>query len=343
MTQSFYLSRHSTNPLFVCLCLAMWNGCEILCSALKICPDISLQTAAGVDLSSGLNCSQYLIEKGVPELFAYEDGIIFPDSSQINFSLVLLPLCSEIRVDLTNRYRKQSCMCAPGYTDALYGNTLGLLRDLSNIDIPQISCRQTCPSVFQHVVKLDNINACACRNLKGCMFVGRRLLHNNDVQKSVLILPDNLQKESTLIQCQQQLCAHNVSPNDVLICALLGIEFMFCNECPSVCQGQNHACVIDPISRQCQVQCTPDYFLHTHSNEQCIPKTVCPPHHFGTEEFSSTGVWLNNTCVPCPLGQDNLNSYGKVSTVSHSTLFWNFHTTFTRLTSSDQLIKSFFK
>jgi len=46
------------------------------CWATKTCPDVSLQTQNGVDIVHGLNCSQHLIDQGVPEIIAFEQGML---------------------------------------------------------------------------------------------------------------------------------------------------------------------------------------------------------------------------------------------------------------------------
>ena len=60
--------------------------------------------------------------------------------------------------------------------------------DLTKIEIPHTSCRQT---FFEHVLKVSDVNACACQNHKGCMFASRRFSSSYSLQNSVLLLPDN--------------------------------------------------------------------------------------------------------------------------------------------------------
>jgi len=285
------------------------SSCISTALCIKICPDVSLLTARGNSLGLDMNCSQHLETKGVMEMFM-----------PLGMDQELWPLCSDLMVS-SNSSAVQQCMCSAGFTDATYGDStlgLGKLVGLKNIDIGRITCKEPCAGPYQSIAKLLDTGACACWNRRGCVFEERTLLQtqaSGNMQQAVLILPDTVVSDSYIVRCQQSLCAQRVSPQDIMVCAMQGIEYTFCNECPAECIKPHRSCSIHPTTRFCSVTCDHGYIRTVSELDaayDCVLKTVCPKHHYHNDSVDAYGNVLHESCVACPLGQDNVNSYHRV-------------------------------
>jgi len=284
-------------------------SCLLAVSCAKRCPDISLFTAAGLSATLGMNCSKYLQELGVSELHM-----------PMHSDLEKWPLCSDLTVAKDNN-AEQQCMCPPGFTDAVYGDStlgLGKLRGLKNIDIARISCKEACPAPYQSIARLVDTAACACWSRRGCVFEERTLLQlaeSRQVQQAVLMLADSLVADSFIVFCRQPQCAQRVSPQDLMVCATQGIEYTYCDECPSECLRSHRSCSIHPTTRFCTVTCD-DGYVRTASphnaTHDCALRTTCPAHHYHNDSMDAHGSILLQHCAPCAEGHNNANSYGKV-------------------------------
>ena len=308
-------ARYSAVPsLVVCsMMLLLFSRC---CA--KKCPDIALTTAAAVSQVSALDCRAYLDREGVGEMFV-----------RATDTAASLQACSEIRPDVADGSTVQDCICAAGFTDAVYGNALGVLRGLKNVDLARISCQTACPASYQNIARLAHTDACACWNRRGCVFEDRSLLRFVEpllesgggggvglgVQQSVALLPDSLLYDSSIISCRQLLCAHSTSPHDILICAMKTIEYIYCDECPAECLQAHRSCEIDASTRFCSVFCDDDYvrvFDTGNATYDCVLRQRCPPHHIHANLVNARGEITQQMCASCPVGQDNINAYGQV-------------------------------
>ena len=278
----------------------------------KVCPDVSLSTSTGVGLVQGLNCSKYLAAEGVGEMFM-----------PLSRDLDSWPLCSELK-PLNSKNAVQRCICPPGFTDAMYGDStlgLGKIEGLKDIDIARISCKQACPAPYQSILRLLDVNACACWNRRGCVFEDRTLLPRTNsrlIQQSVMMLSDRLVSDSFIVNCRQSMCGQRVSPHDIMICSQKNIEYTYCNECPAECLKPHRRCTIHPTTRFCAVVCDPDFVRIEHTingTYDCVARQVCPAHHYHNNSINLQGDVLRQDCVACPLGQDNANAYGEVCAV----------------------------
>jgi len=284
----------------------------------KKCPDIALTTAAAVSQVAALDCRAYLDREGVGEMFV-----------RATDTAASLQACSDIRPDVADGLAVQDCICAAGFTDAVYGNALGVLRGLKNVDLARISCQTACPASYQNIARLAHTDACACWNRRGCVFEDRSLLRFVEpasqggggggaglgVQQSVALLPDSLLYDSSIVSCRQQLCALSASPHDILICAMKTVEYVYCDECPAECLQAHRSCEIDASTRFCSVFCDDDYvrvFDTGNATYDCVRRQRCPPHHFHANPVNARGEITQQTCAPCPVGQDNINAYGQV-------------------------------
>jgi len=282
----------------------------------KICPDISLLTARGITSALAMNCSQHLEMQGVPEMY-------MPMSEDLE----QWPLCSDLQMS-NNNSMVQQCMCSPGYTDVNYGDCkqgIGKLRQLKNIDIGRISCNEPCPAPYQNIARLVENSACACWNRRGCVFEERSLLQmelSENIQPAVLMLPDSLVSDSFIVRCQQPLCAQRVSPQDIIVCSIQGIEYTYCNECPAECIKTHRSCSIHPSTRFCTVTCDTGFVRTVSSHNvtyDCVLKEVCPANFYHNDSSDFYGNIVQQKCVPCPIGKENVNSYGEVyANKSHS-------------------------
>ena len=280
--------------------------CLVHESCTKFCPDVALSSTAGVTLIEQLNCHEYLSAQGVSELF------------QTSMNAEAWPRCTELMPDPSNIFALQKCYCPPGFTDAVYGSAgLGLLEGLRNIDIARISCQEPCPAAHHSIARLTDTGACACWNRRGCVFEERTLLHTtrqeDRIQQSVLVLQDDLLYDSAVVSCRQRVCSQRLSARDIILCAKLHIEFTYCNECPAECLQPHRSCDIDATTRFCTVLCESGYLRVFDSDTAtygCEVVRTCPPHHYNnvTSTHRGSGFFVQS-CVPCPLGQDNANAY----------------------------------
>ena len=284
-------------------------SCIVAASCAKRCPDISLFTGAGLAATLEMNCSKYLHELGVAEMYM-----------PMHSDLESWPLCSDLRVAADND-AVQQCMCPPGFTDAVYGDStlgLGKLQGLKNIDIARISCKQACPAPYQSIARLADTAACACWSRRGCVFEERSLLQlaeSRQVQQAVLMLADNLVSDSFIVFCRQPQCAQRVSPQDLMVCATQGIEYTYCDECPAECLKSHRSCSIHPTTRFCSVMCDSGYVRTAsphNATYDCALKQTCPAHQYHNDSVDIHGNILLQQCAPCPAGHDNANSYGEV-------------------------------
>jgi len=286
--------------------LVLFLVCHFRECRAKICTDVALSTNAGVEQIEQLSCEEYLIAQGVRELFV-------PQSNDAQ----LWPVCSSLQPDLSNIFAEQKCACSPGFTDAVYGsNGMGLLEGLKNIDIARITCQQSCPPAYQSIAKLTGPGACACWNRRGCVFEDRTLLHptaeENRLQAAVMVLSDNLLYDSYVVNCRQQLCTQSVSPRNIVICSMLNIEYTYCDECPAECLQPHRSCTIDPLTHFCTVRCDSGFLRVLDSDSggyDCVVRITCPAHHYNNVTTNKRADFTAQTCVSCPIGQDNLDAY----------------------------------
>ena len=300
------LGRGAHTTSSVCVVVVLLLACLVHECRTKSCPNVALSTTAGVRRMEQLHCHEYLSAQGVAELF------------QPSMNAEPWPRCSELQPDAGNLFALHKCYCSPGFTDAVYGsNGLGLLEGLRNIDIGRISCQAPCPAAHQSIARLADTGACACWNRRGCVFEERTLLRlipqEQRVQQSVVVLQDNLQYDSAVVSCRQHVCSQSLSAHDIMLCAQLHIEFTYCDECPAECLQQHRSCDIDATTRFCTVSCDSGYLRVYDSDTAtygCEAVKTCPPHHYNNVTTVHTGGMLFvQSCVACPLGQDNADAY----------------------------------
>ena len=290
--------------LLTCLSIVAWH--IPVCRA-RTCADVVLTTSAGVAQILELDCQSFIRSQGVSEIF------LAPSNNPID----AWPFCSELQPDLQNVFATHNCSCPPGFSDMTYGkNGLGLLVGLKNIDIARISCQHKCAPAYNNIFRSPHVDACACWNRRGCVFEDRTLLRltppEQYTQPGIIMLPDNLLYDSSLIRCRQSFCAQSVSPHDIIVCAERGIEYTYCNECPSECLQPHRTCVIDPITRFCNVLCDSGYirvFDSDRAEYDCTLRKVCELHHYSNVSSHAHGDFFEQTCVPCARGTDNANAY----------------------------------
>jgi len=273
------------------------------------CTDLALSTSDGVAQVFDLNCQKFLKSQGVAEMF------VLSSSNGMDGG----PLCSQLQPDLANIFATHNCSCPPGFTDATYGKDgLGLLVGLKNIDIARISCQEQCPPAYTNIFQTRQSNACACWNQRGCTFEDRTLLRltppEQYIQQGIIMMPDSLLYDSSLVHCRQPFCAQSVSPHDIMVCAEQNIEYTYCNECPSECLRPHRSCTVDTTSRFCNVLCDSGY-IRVFDSEQadfdCVARTICPLHFYNNATSNSYGDFFEQKCAPCPRGYDNANVYAR--------------------------------
>jgi len=301
---SFRRMRHSGRQQhLVHATLAM---CVCTMAESRMCSDVALSTSLGADTLLQLNCENHLMSEGVAEMFV--------GSTVEN---VEWKLCSDLQPNFDNIFADQKCACPAGFTDSVYGNNgLGLLVGLKNIDIGRITCQQECPPAYQSIALSANINTCACWNRRGCTFEQRTFLRlipeEKYIQQAVVLVPDNLFYDSTVVACRQPSCAQGVSPYDIMVCSTQNIEYTYCNECPAECLRPHRTCVVDTVTRFCTVQCHSNY-LRMLDNERgehdCVLRSVCPSHFYNNIIATTRGDFFQQNCTACPIGKDNANAY----------------------------------
>ena len=275
-----------------------------MCSARR-CTDVALSTSEGVAQILELNCQKNLSSQGVAEMF------LFPSKNGVK----AWPPCSQLQPDLVNIFATHNCSCPAGFTDITYGKDgLGLLVGLKNIDIARISCQQQCPPAYKNIFKTGQVQACACWNQIGCTFEDRTLLRMTPpeqyIQQAVIMMPDSLLYDSSLVQCRQPFCAQSVSPHNIMVCSEQNIEYTYCNECPSECLRPHRSCVVDTTTRFCNVICDSGYirvFDSDRAEYDCAARSICPLHYYNNVTSNSHGDFFEQICAPCPIGHDNAN------------------------------------
>jgi len=214
------------------------------------CPELALNVLANVETATNLDCKNFL-----EETLGISNMIMTNEHSS-------LPACMDVVSNRAN-LRPQNvvdCICPSGFTDALAGSSdfnFGILTQIEHADIQYITCAQECPKSYQNVMKSIDVAVCGCLNSRGCLFEQRTLLsgisemqvyddisstNKSDITRttsplktlqSVLILPDDLRMDSSVVHCEQLAYRQQISPRDVIVCSFNHIEYVYRNECPS--------------------------------------------------------------------------------------------------------------
>ena len=238
----------SARTRILCIIVGMIGVLVCPCLGNK-CPELALNVLASVETATNLNCNSFLAETlGVSNM------IMTNEQSS-------LPSCMDVVSNRAN-LRPQNvvdCICPSGFTDALAGSNdfnFGILTQIEHADIQYISCSQECPESYQNVMKSVDVAVCGCLNSRGCLFEERTLLSEiSEIQmydgisstnksdstrtdtlemhQSVLILPDDLRMDSSVVHCKQLAYRQQISPRDVIVCSFNHIEYVYRNECPS--------------------------------------------------------------------------------------------------------------
>lgn len=232
------------------LCIMVGVLAILACPCLgNKCPELALNVLANVETATNLDCKNFLEETlGISNMIMTNE-----DSS--------LPACMDVVSNRAN-LRPQNvvdCICPSGFTDALAGSSdfnFGILTQIEHADIQYITCAQECPKSYQNVMKSIDVAVCGCLNSRGCLFEQRTLLsgisemqvyddisstNKSDITRtsplktlqSVLILPDDLRMDSSVVHCEQLAYRQQISPRDVIVCSFNHIEYVYRNECPS--------------------------------------------------------------------------------------------------------------
>jgi len=278
------------------------------------CPNLSMLEPEQNKRAQDLDCAAYMRQRvGVQGMFM--------DIQHGNIAM-----CSDLdklgpSLSTTQLY---NCSCAAGFTDELAdkhtpGSGLGILQNLQHRDLKYVTCGLKCPAVYENVMKVYDAAACACLNSRGCVFETRALLGgtspNTKLSNQVLVLPDDLRMESSIIECTHLAYRQKIATRDVIACALNGIEYVYRNECPSECSSEDYDCQILPNEAgRCRVMCAAGFFQALTENGQplCRPHLVCLPNHYHKYDRNSNGAVVLDSCAVCSIGSQNIHGMGEV-------------------------------
>ena len=240
------------------------------------------------------------------------------------------------------------CSCPAGFTDPLFSTgDFDMGRGvLKKNDIRHLSCAKACPRAYKSALSVADPNMCACHNSEGCIFSPRNFFRrqffddgNALADKHVIIIPDDVRRPHQTIPCFQT-CAQVVNPWHVGQCALLGVQYEFCEEISqgAPCPGGHYKDLSDGTCKLCQgcprgtetaspctqnappacKQCEEGFF--SESGERCQPcrpgeessplRDHCvksvesrPLTYSGGDTLCAGGeIWIQTTktCSPCP-------------------------------------------
>jgi hypothetical protein len=238
------------------------------------------------------SCKNYLDSIGLLSLFKEESTVYVS--------------CQDLReAYVDNQHHKHSsrdgtytCACWPGYTDNLSnGAHRGLVTLLSEFDIQNIKCSTTCPASYHNILKIIDESACSCLNQHGCVFQERTMTRDVAVRHStsaVLVLPNDLLLDSSILYCNQFSMDYTVSLEEVLTCLQSNIEYQYYTKCESSCSDhENMLCVTNPSTGGCDISCRPGFFQMYQGDVQrrfCQAYPRCSKNTFLNSNF---------TCAPC--------------------------------------------
>jgi len=314
----YHQSRYKEEGVVWCLLMLGFIGCTLVLAVAGPrsgkCPNFSILEPEQNQRAQDLDCAAYMRQiVGVHGMFM--------DLQHANIAM-----CSDLNklgpsLSTTQSY---NCSCAAGFTDELAdkhnsGSGLGILHNLQHRDLKYVTCGLKCPVVYENVMKVYDVAACACLNSRGCVFEAQALLGgispNTKLSNQVLVLPDDLRMKSSSIECTHLAYRQKIPTRDVIACDLNGIEYVYHNEYPSECSSVDYDCQILPNETGwCCVMCSTGFFqaLTQAGQPVCRLHLVCLPNHYHKYDRNSNGDIVLDSCTVCSIRSQNIHGTGEV-------------------------------
>lgn len=209
--------------------------------------------------------------------------------------------------------QKYTCACPPGYKTAeavFHSTNNGVYIDVSAFVVQtKIWCDTFCGTSYQQAMQADTTDKCSCQNSYGCVFHDRdipdlitRTRNRNEIEQSLLLIPDNLQLPADIVHCKQEHCSPPtpVQPRLEMLCVSHGIPFARCDTCQNHdCTHTGAICEAHTSFPYCTMLCMQGYYKNT-STAKCTLCPMCPVDSFEIQPCSHTGP---TQCMPCAFGR----------------------------------------
>lgn len=231
-----------------------------------ICPDVAVRDSEFV-YRPPTTCREFLEDNGINAKNLYHAlANKLPECGQGQKSCA----CKRARRDSSII---QEVKYQPHFTNVgIYVNLTGYEDD---------ACNDVCPDVYYAVLQTQDPRACACVNLRGCVFEERNFTLTTKLSSStsgILVIPNDFVTQVYMIDCNHPEKFTNDTLGTIIRCERLGLGIKYTR--PPQCADPGTQCFYDTAQRKWAYRCEDGQYWQENTNSPCKECTSCEAHEY---------------------------------------------------------------